>query len=121
MAKVKSVLIILVLLFATHCPPTDYDCQIAEVQREIDALSGAHETNKQELANLNKQLADLKKRISAISGELKAVETEIGQREEDLVYAEAVLHEKARKHYLFLRVYDPLLPFLSAKGAGDAF
>ncbi|OGM14729.1 hypothetical protein A3D84_00560 [Candidatus Woesebacteria bacterium RIFCSPHIGHO2_02_FULL_42_20] len=106
---------------ASHCPATDYDCQIAEIQREIDALSGAHETNKQELSNLNKQLADLKNRITAILRNLDEIKIEIGNREVDLAYAETILYEKARNHYLFLRVYDPLLPFLSAGDAGEAF
>src|SRR4030065_2061564 len=75
-------------VLASHCPPADFDCQIAEVQREIDALSPAHETNKQELANLNKQLADLKNRISVISKELTNLSNQIKGREEDLAYAE---------------------------------
>src|SRR3990167_8602307 len=80
MSKIKTVLVFLISLFtihyslftifASHCPSSDYDCQISEIQREIDALSSAHETNKQELSNLNKQLVDLKNRISVISKEL---------------------------------------------------
>ena len=131
MSKIKTVLVFLISLFtihyslftifASHCPSSDYDCQISEIQREIDALSSAHETNKQELSNLNKQLVDLKNRISVISKELTNLSNQIKGREEDLVYAEAILREKAKKHYLFLRVYDPLLPFLSAGDATSAF
>jgi len=35
-----------VLVHAQQCPATDYDCQIKEIQREIDALAPAHEKNK---------------------------------------------------------------------------
>jgi peptidoglycan hydrolase CwlO-like protein len=106
---------------ATHCPATDYDCQISEIQKEIDALSPAHEQNKQELANLNKQLADLNKRIAAISSELRALQVDINQREQDLAFAQEIFEEKTNNHYKFLRLYDPLLPFLSASDASEAF
>ena len=134
MSKTKSLLLTFFFIFlvynlqhttynigASHCPSSDYDCQISEIQREIDALSSAHETNKQELSNLNKQLADLKNRISVISKELTNLSNQIKGREEDLAYAEAILREKAKNHYLFLRVYDPILPFLSAGDASSAF
>ena len=95
----------------------DIDCQIAQIQKEIDALSPAHEKNKQELANLKKQLADLNKRIASLSSQLKKVQSEINQREEDLAFAKAIFEEKANNHYKFIRLYDPLLPFLSSDAA----
>lgn len=106
-------------VLASHCPASDYDCQIAEIQREIDALSPAHNNNKAELAKLNTQVAGLKKRIAAISAQLVSLEKEILQREEDLAYTNEIFNQKASNHYKFLRTYDPLLPFLSATGASD--
>ncbi len=107
-------------VFAQQCPSTDYDCQIAQIQRDIDALSPAHEKNKEELAALQKQLADLNKRITSISAQLKNLRVEIAQREEDLAFAQEIFEEKASNHYKFLRLYDPLLPFLSSS-ASEAF
>ncbi|MBI3443120.1 hypothetical protein HY008_00410 [Candidatus Woesebacteria bacterium] len=106
---------------ATHCPSSDYDCQIQEIQREIDALSPAHETNKRELTNLNKQLTELKRRITSLSIQLKNLEKEITLREEDLAYTEAIFREKTESHYKFIRTYDPIMPFLSASSAASAF
>jgi len=108
-------------VFASNCPETDYDCQISEIQREIDALSPAHENNKKEYADLQAQFQNLKQRISALSIELSEVESEISQREEDLSYAQKVFNEKASNHYRFIRTYDPLMPFLSSAEASDAF
>lgn len=107
-------------VFASHCPGTNYDCQIAEIQKEIDALAPAHERNKQELAELEEQLESLEARIGAISVKLKSVEGEITQREEDLAFAKEIFEVKTENHYKFIRLYDPLLPFLSSS-ASEAF
>lgn len=130
-SQVLKITFIAILLFiggwfittanASNCPSTDYDCQIKEIQGEIDALTPAHENNKKELTNLNTQLADLKKRITAISGQLGAVEEEIVGREEDLAFTKEIFEEKANNHYKFIRLYDPLLPFLSSSDASEAF
>jgi len=106
---------------ASHCPDSDYDCRIAEIQREIDALSPAHEYNKGELAGLRTQIKNLSARISAISAELVVLEEDITRREEDLAYARRIFEEKTANHYRFLRLYDPLLPFLSSQDAASAF
>lgn len=108
------------LVFAQECPATDYDCQIAEIQREIDALTPAHETNKKEYDSLVKQLASLKQRISQISVKLSDVEDQIGKRESDLAYAKSIFEEKANSQYRFIRTFDPILPFLSADSASQA-
>lgn len=110
----------LVPVFASHCGSTDYDCQIAEIQREIDALKPAHENNKEELANLRQQFANLRARIAQVSQELVNVEGRIKEREEDLAYTQKVFEEKADSHYRFIRTYDPLLPFLSSEDASTA-
>lgn len=106
--------------YASHCPASDYDCQIKEIQHEIDAISGAHENNKKELSDLNKQVDDLKRRINALSTQLSKLETEIANREDDLSFAQEVFNEKTFSHYKFLRTYDPLMPFLSTKDASSA-
>ncbi|MEK7113049.1 MAG: hypothetical protein AAB875_07105, partial [Patescibacteria group bacterium] len=106
---------------ASHCGSGDYDCQIQEIQREIDGLTPAHEKNKEELANLKKQLDDLKRRIASISSQLKKVESEIAQREEDLAYAQRILDEKALSQYIDSRLYDPLLAILASSDASEAF
>ena len=106
---------------ASHCPSTDYDCQIAEIQKDIDALIPAHEKNKQELASLKKQVDDLNRRIASISSQLKNVEVEIAQREEDMAFAQRILDEKALSQYIDLKLYDPILSLLSASDASEAF
>lgn len=109
------------LVAANNCATTDYDCQIAAIQKEIEALSPAHENNKQELTNLNKQIADIKYRINVLSGQLSDVSNEIDEREEDLAFAQEVFESKAHHHYRFLRMYDPIMPFLSSDSASSAF
>ena len=106
---------------ATHCPDSDYDCKIAEIQWEIDALSEAHEYNKQELEDLRTQIKSLSVRISGISSELVEIEEDIKKREEDLAYARRIFEEKTKNHYRFLRLYDPIMPFLSSSDATSAF
>jgi peptidoglycan hydrolase CwlO-like protein len=108
-------------ILAQTCPTTDYDCQIREIQKEIDLLKPAHERNKAELDSLKKQLADLDKRIKNLSLKLKENEAEIEKREEDLAYAKEIFNQKANSHYRFLRLYDPIIPFLSAVDASEAF
>ncbi len=121
-----SLFILTTLLFtfiakASHCLATDYDCQIAEIQKEIDALKPAHEYNKKELADLKNQITSLQKRIETISNQLKITEENILSREEDLAFAKEVFEEKTKNHYKFVRIYDPTLSFLSSNDALDAF
>ncbi len=106
---------------AQDCPASDYDCQIAEIQREINALSPAQEKNKTELAALRKQISDLTAKINKISSQLKKTEASIQKREEDLAFVKRIFEEKARNHYTFLRLYDPITPFLFSDSAAEAF
>lgn len=108
-------------VFAQQCPTTDYDCQISQIQKEIDALKPAQEKNKQELAGLKKQITDLTARINKISSQLKSLEIEIARREEDLAYTQEIFEQKAASQYKFLRLYDPITPFLSSVDASEAF
>jgi len=98
--------------------PGDYDYCLQKIQQEIDALKPAHEYNKKELADLKAQLASLDKRINALSSQLLVVEKDINQREEDLAFAQEVFEIKTNNHYKFIRLYDPLLPFLSSDASG---
>jgi peptidoglycan hydrolase CwlO-like protein len=113
--------VLLLTSVASSCPDTDYDCKISEIQREIDALSPAHEYNKQELSDLRAQVKSLTARITDLSSQLLIVESEIRGREEDLAYAKEIFEEKAENHYRFIRLYDPLMPFLSSSDASSAF
>jgi peptidoglycan hydrolase CwlO-like protein len=108
-------------VFASHCSTADYDCQIQEIQREIDALSPAHENNKKELGNVRGQVDSLTKRIAGISKELDTTEKNIKSREGDLSYAQTIFEEKSKNHYKFLRLYDPLIPFFASDDATQAY
>jgi len=99
----------------------DIDYCIAKIETEINALKPAHEYNKKELTDLRVQVASLEKRIAGILKQLKVTENDIDKRTLDLAYAEEVFKEKTLNHYKFLRIYDPILPFLSAGDAADAF
>ena len=139
LTKHLSLLLVLVLLFFStiflsnssfvtsaepNCDnpgPGDLDYCIEKIQHEIDALKPAHEYNKQELANLRAELNSLNKQISGVSAQLATVEGNIDQREEDLAFAQEIFEAKANSHYKFLRLYDPILPFLSSNDASEAF
>ncbi len=101
--------------------PGDIDYCLQKIQGEIDALTPAHEYNKNELADLKNQIASLEKRIKAISDQLVITEQNIQKREEDLAYAQEIFHEKTANYYKFIRLYDPVMPFLSANDATSAF
>jgi len=100
---------------------SDLDCQISQIQKEIDALSPAQEKNKQDLAALNKQITDLNAKIAKLTVQLKTLEKQIGKREDDLAFAKEIFDERARDHYTFIRLYDPITPFLFSDSASDAF
>lgn len=101
--------------------PGDIDYCLKKLQDEIGALAPANETNKKELSGLKSQIDSLTKRIKSISALLDQNKTNIVKREEDLAFAQLIFEEKARDHYQFLRLYDPILPFLSSVDASGAF
>lgn len=104
---------------AGHCASSDYDCQISEIQREIDALAPAHETNKKELTNTRNQVNSLTNRIATLSKQLDSTQKDIANREKDLSHTQDVFEAKSVSHYKFIRLYDPLLPFLSSVDASE--
>lgn len=106
---------------AQECPASDYDCQISQIQREINALSPAQEKNKTDLAGLKKQLSDITSQINSISLKLKNTEIAITKREEDMAFTKEIFDRKAGDHYRFIRLYDPITPFLFSDSASDAF
>lgn len=108
-------------VIAQECPASDYDCQISAIQREIDSLSPAQQKNKSDLAGLNRQVADLNSKIASLGKQLKNLELQITKREEDLGFTKEVFEEKTRSHYTFLRLYDPITPFIFADTASNAF
>ncbi len=99
----------------------EIDVCLQRIKAEIDALTPAHEANKQELSSLNAQLTSIKSRIQGISAQLTKVQGEIGAREEDLLYTREVFNEKTNSHYRFIRTYDPIMPFISNSDASRAF
>lgn len=99
----------------------DFQCQIDQIQREIDSLSPAQEKNKQDLSNLRVKIADLNKKIINFTNQIIKTESDIKTREKDLGFAKILFEEKTRNHYRFLRLYDPILPFLSTTDATQAF
>lgn len=102
--------------------PSEMDvCLNTILPRILAAYAPAQEKNKADLAVLNRQLADLNTRITGLSRQLSTLEKEITVREEDLAYTKEIFEEKARNHYTFLRLYDPITPFLFSDSASQAF
>lgn len=103
-----------------NCNNPDYgeiDYCLSKIQREIDALSPAHENNKKELSNLQTQLKDIKARIASVAAVLEEVKGEINEREEDLAYQQELLNIRVRSYYIRTRQYTPILTFLFADSA----
>lgn len=127
-AKWLGILVIFFLLFIfssvlivrAACPKSDdYDCQIAEIQKIIDALAPAHERNKAELAKLKTQLADIQKRLDGITASLRQLEVSILEREVDLAFQNELLAAKVRSYYIESQKSSPLLLFLSSTSAQE--
>ncbi len=97
------------------------ECLNTILPRILAAYAPAQEKNKADLAVLNRQLSDLNSRIASLSKQLTNLEKQIGAREEDLAYTKEIFEEKARNHYTFLRLYDPITPFLFSDSASQAF
>lgn len=106
-------------LVYAQCPVTDYDCQIAELQKEYDSRKDAHEKNKSDLASFNKQVADIGKKLTTISNNLKLTEKEIYKREVELGVQEELLSARLREMYKRGREFNIFLLLLSSKNLGD--
>jgi len=101
--------------------PGDVDFCLSRIEQEINALKPAHEYNKKELSDLKVQVTSLEKRIAGLSNQLVVKEKDINAKEVDLEFAQKIFEEKTESHYKFLRLYDPILPFLSSEDATSAF
>jgi len=101
--------------------PGDIDYCISKIEQEINALKPAQDYNKKELSDLRTQIKSLEGRLTAISLQLEVKKKDIQMREEDLAFAEEIFSEKTKNHYMFVRLYDPVIPFLSADNASKAF
>ncbi len=101
--------------------PGDIDFCMAKIESEINALKPAQEYNKKELSDLKAQIKSLEVRLNAILNQLLLKEKNILMKEEDLAYAEEIFTQKTKNHYIFVRLYDPLAPFVFSDNASDAF
>lgn len=107
-------------------PPSTYDeatytfCYNL-LQSKIDQLLPAQQTNQKNLSVLQSQLGDINKKISALTKQLKGLSDSIAARQEDIGFTQKILGEKTAAYYTFLRLYDPITPFLFSDNASEAF
>ena len=106
-------------IFAQNCPATDFDCQIAELQREYDARKDAHEKNKSDLASYRKQLASLQTKLADLDKKLKDTEKEIYKREIELGVQETLLAARLREMYKRDREFSFLTLLFSSRSITD--
>lgn len=92
-----------------------------QLQNLINTYLPAQTANKKNLALLQSQLDDINRRISALTNQILSLTESINKREEDLAFTKRVFDEKARGQYTFLRLYDPVAPFLFADSASQVF
>ncbi len=92
-----------------------------QLQNLINLYLPAQTTNKKNLSALQSQLNDINKRISALTKQIQILSANIVSREEDMAYTKEIFNQKARDQYTFLRLYDPITPFLFADSASQAF
>lgn len=85
------------------------------------SIAAANATNQKNLAQLQSQLNNLNNRLNALAAQLVKTAADISQRETDLGYTQKILEQKTRSHYTFLRLYDPITPFLFSDSASAAF
>lgn len=104
---------------AQGCPSTDFDCQIAELQKEYDARKDANEKNKSDLAAFQKQVEDISKRLVSLDAKLKTTEKEIYNREVALGVQEELLSSRIREMYKRNREYNIFLLLLSSRNLTD--
>lgn len=116
-----SLIIIHYSLFTVFAQDCNIDCQLQKIDAEIKALTPAHESNKQELQELRVKISDLGRRINQLTTEIQKTENSITSREEDLGYAKSIFEEKTKNSYKFIRLYDPIMPFLASNDATEAY
>lgn len=93
----------------------------SQLQNIINQYLPAQNTNKKNLAGLQSQLSNINSRISALATQIKILTANISKREEDVAYTQEIFNQKAKDQYTFLRLYDPITPFLFSDSASQAF
>ncbi len=102
-----------------QCPATDFDCQIAELQRDYDSRKDAHEKNKSDLASYQKELVSLQKKMVDLDKKLKATEKEIQEREIALGIQEELLSARLREMYKRGREFSFFTLLFSSRSISD--
>lgn len=100
---------------------TDADICYNQLEALKNQYSTAQATNKKNLSQLQSQLNNLNKRVKTMIVQLDNFAKDISKREEDLAFTKKIFEEKTRDHYTFLRLYDPITPFLFSDSASQAF
>lgn len=90
-----------------------------QLQNLINLYLPAQQTNKKNLAALQSQLDDINRRITALTGQLQILSVDIAKREEDLAFTQKIFEAKAKNQYTYLRLYDPIAPFLFSDSASQ--
>lgn len=102
-----------------YSSPEEYQQAIEECQLEIDARTGAHSKNKEDLASLERSLANTKKLVESAQAQINNLEEEIFDQEVDLEYQKEILAARVRSYYKKSRQYSPFLLFLASANATD--
>ena len=102
-----------------QCPATDFDCQIAELQKEYDSRKDAHEKNKSDLASYKKQLQSISLKLVDLDKNLKLNEKELAAKEIDLGVQEELLSSRLREMYKRGREFTVLTILFSSKSVAD--
>lgn len=92
-----------------------------QLQNLINLYLPAQNANKKSLATLQSQLNDINKRVTALTNQITLLTKSIKAREEDAAYTKEIFNQKAKDQYTFLRLYDPITPFLFSDSASQAF
>ena len=92
-----------------------------ECQKERSPLIGAHETNKEDLAELESNVNKTKNLILKIGTEVSNLNKEILNQESNLGHQEEILAARIRSYYKKSRLYSPFLIFLASSTANDLF
>ncbi|PJE69921.1 hypothetical protein COU97_02480, partial [Candidatus Shapirobacteria bacterium CG10_big_fil_rev_8_21_14_0_10_48_15] len=90
-----------------------------ECQAVISTYSPAHDTNKKQLAALQKQLQNTESLIKSAEAQLVTVGQQIFDREVDLEYQRTIFNSKVRSFYIRRQYFSPFLLFLASDNAAE--
>lgn len=96
-------------------------CSTVGIPQLLAPIQSANEKNKQDLNALQKQLSSISAKINSFLDQLKKTQADINLREEKMAYTKELFNQKARDQYTFLRLYDPITPFIFSDTASQAF